>query len=208
VRGLYASLAQQIPATLLAELDALLVVPESSNRSHLFRLKEYPPEGKPDTILAFLENYTWLRQIGVGEVRLQGCHPALIRQFAWAVRHNDAWHLREYPDERRHVLLVCFLLDALKTILDHAIEMSIGMCRRSEHAFERELIDARKQARRGNEQVLHAMEILLHSGRPRAEALDRLFEEIPEQDLQQAVADCRALDHVEPSDMPRPSKAA
>ena len=201
VRGLYASLAQQIPTALLPELDALLAVPESSNRSHLFRLKEYPPEGTPDTILAFLENYTWLQQIGVGEVRLRGCHPALIRQFAWAVRHNDAWHLREYPDERRHALLVCFLLDALKTILDHAIEMNdqylIGMCRRSEHAFEHELIDARKQARRGNEQVLRAMEILLHSGRPRAEALDRLFEEIPEQDLQQAVADCRALDHVE-----------
>jgi hypothetical protein len=51
VRGLYASLAQQIPAALLPELDALLGVPESSYRSHLFRLKEYPPESKPDTIL-------------------------------------------------------------------------------------------------------------------------------------------------------------
>jgi hypothetical protein len=89
----------------------------------------------------------------------------------------------------------------LKTILDHAIAMNdqylIGMCRRSEHAFERELIDARKQARHGNEQLLRGMEILLHIDRPRSEALDRLFEEIPEQDLQRAVSDCRALDHVE-----------
>jgi hypothetical protein len=85
-RGLYAMLAQQAPPALLPELDALLEVPESSNRSHLFRLKEYPPEGKPDTILVFLENYTWLKAIGVGEIRIAGCHPALIRQLAWAVR--------------------------------------------------------------------------------------------------------------------------
>ena len=61
-RGLYAVLAQQVPAALLPEMDALLEVPESSNRSHLFRLKEYPPEGKLDTIAVFLENYTWLKQ--------------------------------------------------------------------------------------------------------------------------------------------------
>jgi site-specific recombinase XerD len=169
-RGLYAVLAQQVPAALLPEMDALLEVPESSNRSHLFRLKEYPPEGKPDTIAVFLENYTWLKQIGTAEIRFRGCHPALIRQFAWAVRRNDVWHLREYPDEKRHALLACFLVEALKTILDHSIEMNdqylIGMCRRSEHAFESDLIEARKRARRGNEQVLAAMEILLDSSGP------------------------------------------
>ena len=200
-RGLYAVLAQQVPAALLPEMDALLEVPESSNRSHLFRLKDYPPEGKPDTIAVFLENYTWLKQIGTAEIRFRGCHPALIRQFAWSVRRNDVWHLREYPDEKRHALLACFLVEALKTILDHAIEMNdqylIGMCRRSEHAFESDLIEARKRARRGNEQVLAAMEILLDSSRPRSEALDRLFQEIPVEDLQQAVTDCRALRHVE-----------
>ena len=100
-KGLYTLLAQQVPAALWPEMDGLLEVPQSSNRSHLFRLKEYPPEGKPDTIAAFLENYTWLKQIGVAEIRFRGCHPALVRQFAWSVRRNDAWHLRAYPDEKR-----------------------------------------------------------------------------------------------------------
>ena len=39
----------------------------------------------------------------------------------------------------------------------------VGMCRRSEYAFEGALIEARKHARRGNEQVLHAVELLLYS---------------------------------------------
>ena len=83
-RSLYTLLAQQAPPTLLPAMDALLEVPETSNRSHLFRLKEYPPEGKPDTILAFLDNYFWLKEIGVAEIHLRGCHPELIRQFATA----------------------------------------------------------------------------------------------------------------------------
>ena len=53
----------------------------SNSLLDLFRLKEYPPEGKPDTIAVFLENYTWLKQIGTAEIRFRGCHPALIRQF-------------------------------------------------------------------------------------------------------------------------------
>jgi TnpA family transposase len=200
-QGLYASLAQQAPANLRMQLDMLLEVPEGSNRSQLFHLKEYPPEGRPETILAFLDNYFWLKEAGLAGVRLRGCHPALVRQFAWAVRRNDAWHLRAYPEQKRHALLLCFVIDALKTVLDHAVEMDdqylTGMCRRSLHAFERELIDARKQARRGNERVLSAMEMLLSGELPESEALDRLFEQIPKADLKQAVSDCRALGRVE-----------
>jgi TnpA family transposase len=117
------------------------------------------------------------------------------------VRRNDAWHLRAYLDVKRHALLACFLVEALKTILDHAIEMNdqylTGMCRRSESAYQSDVIDARKRARRGNEQVLDAMEILLDRSRPRMEALQKVFEEISESELQQAVADCRTLRHVE-----------
>jgi hypothetical protein len=106
------------------------------------------------------------------------------------------------PTQRKSVtLLVCFLVEALKTILDHAIEMNdqylIGMCRRFETSYETALIDARKRARLGNERILTAIEILLDRKQPRSEALDKLFETIPEDDLQQAVSDCRVLRHVE-----------
>jgi hypothetical protein len=45
-------------------------------RSQLFRLKEYPPEGKPDSILAFLENHAFLeviRQIPTDHLISCGC---------------------------------------------------------------------------------------------------------------------------------------
>jgi cobalamin-dependent methionine synthase I len=75
---------------------------------------------------------------------------------------NRGLTLRACLDAKRHALLACFLVEALKTILDHAIEMNdqylTGMCRRSESAYQTDVIDARQRARRGNEQVLDAME--------------------------------------------------
>jgi hypothetical protein len=52
-RGLYTILTEQVPATLLPVMDGLLEVPESSNRSHLFRLKEYPPKASPTRLQSF-----------------------------------------------------------------------------------------------------------------------------------------------------------
>jgi len=56
----------------------MLEVPESAHRSDLFRLKAYPPEGKPATILSFLTNYHYLHLIGVDKIRLAGCSVAIV----------------------------------------------------------------------------------------------------------------------------------
>jgi len=72
-RQVFTRIEEQLPPSFLGEIDALLDVPESERRSSLFRLKEYPPEGKPETILAFLDNYTLLQSIGVSSIRIVGC---------------------------------------------------------------------------------------------------------------------------------------
>jgi hypothetical protein len=116
----------------------MLEIPESAHRSDLFHLKAYAPEGKPDTILAFLANYRYLHSIGVAEIRLAGCSVALLLQFSKIARREDVWHLRRLPEAKRHALTACFLVEALKITLDHSVEMNDqflgGMCRRSKDA--------------------------------------------------------------------------
>jgi hypothetical protein len=66
---------------------------------------------------------------------------ALLVQFAKTVRREDVWHLRRLPEAKKYALLACFLVEALKTTLDHSIEMNdpylVGMCRRSRNSCER-----------------------------------------------------------------------
>jgi hypothetical protein len=84
----------------------------------------------------------------VGEIRLVGCTVALLLQFAKTARREDVWHLRRLPEAKRHALTACFLVEALKITLDHAVEMNDqflgGMCRRSKNSFERKQQEYRR----------------------------------------------------------------
>jgi hypothetical protein len=159
-RQVFTRIEEQLPPSFLGEIDALLDVPESERRSSLFRLKEYPPEGKPETILAFLDNYTLLQSIGVSSIRIAGCSVALFLQFARCARREDVWHLRRLPASKRHAMVACFLIEALKTTLDQVIEMNdqflLGMCRRSKNSFERKQQEYRQRARDGRQQYCAA----------------------------------------------------
>jgi hypothetical protein len=57
------------------------------------------------SILAFLENQAFLRSIGISEIRLAGCAPALIRQFASLIDLPLAWNCSAC--ERSDFLNIC-----------------------------------------------------------------------------------------------------
>ena len=164
-------------------------------------MKEYPPEGKPETILAFLENYSLLKSIGVAGIRIAGCSVALILQFGRCVRREDVWHLRRLPEAKRHAMVACFLIEALKTTLDHAVEMNdqflLGMCRRSKNSFERKQQDYRQRARQGRQQLLRGMEIVVDGDRQPVQMYLNLYAQIPKPELSSAMADCRESDRLE-----------
>jgi len=79
-------------------------------------------------------------------------------------------------------MLVCFLVEAHKSLLDHLITMHeqyvTGLLRRSQHAFDERHREFRKRARRGIHTVLSAMEILLE--RRTGDPLMALYHEIDE----------------------------
>jgi len=199
-RQVFTRIEEQLPSSFLGEIDALLDVPESERRSSLFHLKEYPPEGKPETILAFLENYSLLKSIGVAAIRIAGCSVALILQFARYARREDVWHLRRMPEAKRHAMVACFLIEALKTTLDHVVEMNdqflLGMCRRSKNSFERKQQEYRQRARQGRQQLLRGMQIVVDGDQRPVRMYRHLYAQIPKPELCAAMADCRESDRL------------
>ncbi len=200
-RQVFTRIEEQLPPSFLGEIDALLDVPESERRSSLFRLKEYPPEGKPETILAFLDNYTLLQSIGASSIQIAGCSVALFLQFARCARREDVWHLRRLPASKRHAMVACFLIEALKTTLDQVIEMNdqflLGMCRRSKNSFERKQQEYRQRARDGRQQLLCGMDIVVNGDQRPIRMYRHLYEQIPKVELCSAMADCRESDRLE-----------
>jgi hypothetical protein len=180
-------------------LDRVLEVQPGQSRSLLFRFREYPPEATPTSLSDYLDRYQEIVSLGVTGFDLSGTPPALIEHLAQLTRRYDVQALKRFAPETRTAMLVCFLAESHKSLLDHLIAMHeqyiTGLLRRSRHAFDERHREFRKRARRGIETVLSAMEILLE--RRTDDPLIALYRQIDEATLRAALEDCREFERLE-----------
>jgi TnpA family transposase len=183
------------------DLDSLLEVGGDHPRSALLRLKEYPPEATAATILSYLEQYALLRSLQVERIDVSGLSPELTLQLAALVKRYDAWTLKRFAEPKRHAMLACFLTEAQKTVLDHLAEMHDRLLTkiwgRSQRAFEERHRELRRRAKEGLDQLVAAVEFLLDPCRSRETTLAELCRQVNEEELQAALASCRAFQHLE-----------
>jgi hypothetical protein len=180
-------------------LEQVLEVPPGQSRSLLFRFREYPPEATPASLADYLDRYQEIISLGVAGFDLSGVPPGVVDHLAQLTRRYDVQSLKRFAPETRIAMLVCFLVEAHKSLLDHLIAMHeqyiTSLLRRSRHAFDERHREFRKRARRGIQTVLSAMEILLE--RRADDPLIALYRQIDEATLRAALDDCREFERSE-----------
>jgi Domain of unknown function (DUF4158) len=198
---IFQRLSARLSAECRAHLDSLLEVGEDVPRSALLRLKEYPPEATAATILSYLEQYALLRSLRVERIDVSGLSPELTLQLAALVKRYDAWTLKRFAEPKRHAMLACFLTEAQKTVLDHLAEMHDRLLTRiwgrSQRAYEERHRELRRRAKEGLDELVAAVEFLLDPSRSRQTTLAELCRQVNEENLQAALASCRAFQHLE-----------
>ncbi len=198
---IFQRLSARLSAECRADLDSLLEVGEDVPRSALLRLKEYPPEATAASILSYLEQYALLRSLRVERIDLSGLSPELTLQLSALVKRYDAWTLKRFAEPKRHAMLACFLTKAQKTVLDHLAEMHDRLLTRiwgrSQRAYEERHRELRRRAKEGLDQLVAAVEFLLDPCRSRETTLAELCRQVNEEELQAALASCRAFQHLE-----------
>ncbi|MGI9070410.1 MAG: DUF4158 domain-containing protein [Bryobacteraceae bacterium] len=121
-------------------LERVLEVQPGHSRSLLFRFREYPPEATPASLADYLDRYREITSVGVGVLNLSGTPSAVIEHLAQLTRRYDVRALKRFAPETRSAMLVCFLVEAHKSLLDHLIAMHeqyiTGLLRRTRHAFD------------------------------------------------------------------------
>lgn len=180
-------------------LERVLEVPAGQSRSLLVRFREYPPEATPTSLADYLDRYREITSLGVARFDLSGNPPAVIEHLAQLTRRYDVQALKRFAPETRTAMVVCFLVEAHKSLFDHLIGMHeqyiTGFLRRSRNAFDERHRQFRKRARRGIETMLSAMEILLE--RRTDDPLIALYRQIDESTLRAALDDCREFERIE-----------
>jgi TnpA family transposase len=182
-------IAMQIYPEGRRRIDELLAVPEGDQRSQLFRLKEYPPRGTPQTISDYLQCYHTAARAAWNLTEVRGVSQALIEHLAHAAKRHDAWYLKRLPDFKRYAMVACFLVETRKTILDHLVDMNdqhltkwIGECRKTAEDRQRKYW---KLTREGQDLLVGSVEWMLEQEQP-LEAWKSLLERTPVSDLRRA----------------------
>ncbi len=145
--------------------------------------------------------YRLVEEIVANRITLGGVDSRMVDYLAQLAKRYDAQALKRFAPVKRYALVACFLVETRKTLLDHVVEMHdqylIDVCRRAHNAFEEQYRQFRRKAKEGLEMVLAAVDVLLDSGSPRENRLDRLYQQIDEQNLREAVMCCRQFKRLE-----------
>jgi len=183
-------------------LDALLQVLPGESQSTLAALQQYPPEATPTAIKAYLDRYHRVRELGIDQIDLSDIRPGVIEHLARLTRRYDVHTLRRLPATRRHALLLCFLVEVHKTLLDYLVAMHDQLlttkCREARHVHEERLRTLRRRVRPSVATLIATGQSLLHPARPPETTLAELFRDtIDAQALQQAILDCQTYQQLE-----------
>ena len=134
---MFGRIASRLDESARQTLERVLEVQPGQSRSLLFRFRESPPEATPASLVDYLDRYRELSSLGVAGFDLSGTPPAVIEHLAQLTRRYDVQAVKRFAPETRTAMLVCFLVEAHKSLLDHLITMHeqyvTGLLRRSRH---------------------------------------------------------------------------
>jgi TnpA family transposase len=121
---LYQHITNLFPQQDLHKLDLLINNPNNSVHTELMSFKRPPPEPNAAVINQFLACFETLESLKITEINFSSFNPKVIKSLAQIAKNQSAWHLRRIkPDEKRYAILICFLVESVKTILDTIIDM-------------------------------------------------------------------------------------
>jgi hypothetical protein len=199
VQDLFERIAAGLPDRLRDAIEDLVDVPEGEHRSPLAQLKEPPPAARATAIAARLARLDLVEGLLGTGVDLAAVAPQLLQHLAQLGRRYDAQALKRFAAPKRHALVVAFLVDTRKALLDQVVAMHdqymTGLDRRSRLAFEAKHRALRRRAKSGLDSLLGAVDVLLDANHEAP--VGSLYEDLSEEELRGAVADCRAFARLE-----------
>jgi TnpA family transposase len=162
---LFAAIAHRLPPALQHTIEQLLTAPEGEQRSSFAQLKEYPPAATISSLQTYLRRYQTVVATGI-----EACEPYLTEPtfqdylFRLTKKYN-AKDLKRFTDQKRYTLMVCFLLETRKELLDYLARMHdqyvTELCRQAKNTYEKKHRELRKRQKRAVDTVLDTSPRLL-----------------------------------------------
>lgn len=162
---IFESLYLQLSPEIKQAIGRLLSVPEGEQRSYFYQLKEYPPSAKISSLQNYLKRYRTLAETVTDDFEAQLIDPALLDYLFKLAKRYSAKDLKRFKKHKRYALMICFLLETRKLLLDHLVKMHdqylMDMCRHSKNAHEKKHREFRKRQKKAVDTILNITHALL-----------------------------------------------
>lgn len=162
---LFEAVFKRLSPELRQAIDHLLSVPDGQQRSAFYDLKEFPPAPSISSIQSYLQHYQTVAQTGINEVDNPVLTPEFLHYLFKQAKRYSAKDLKRFADHKRYALMMAFLLETRKTLLDHLVKMHdqyvIEIARKSRNAYEQKHRELRKRQKRAVDVMLDTTDFLL-----------------------------------------------
>jgi hypothetical protein len=192
---------QRLAPALRHAIDQLLTVPEGEQRSTFYYLKEYPPAATISSIQSYLQRYQTVSETGIDAFEAQGYTAACLHYLFKLAKRYSAADLKRFAANKRYALMIAFLLETRKDLLDHLVTMHdqyiMEICRQTKHLHEQKHRELRNRQKRAIDVVLEATDLLLDWPDEPPLSKDTLWQQLDERKLRGSLADLRTFKRLE-----------
>lgn len=200
--GLYKQITERYPKKDLQKLDALLAIGEGTLYSGLMNFKQPPPVANAKAINQFLSYFETLENLKIPECNLSDINPKVLETLAQLAKDQSSWDLRRIkPDEKRYAIVICFLVESAKTILDTTVDMHALLLgdieRKSKNEFKNQRVFMIRDAKTSRRKTLSFMKGALAVEDPKNITLADYLATFDRQELQNAVEKAEAYEDFE-----------
>jgi TnpA family transposase len=162
---LFETVFKRLSPELRQAIDQLLLVPDGEQHSAFYRLKEYPPAPSIASIQAYLQRYYTVAETGINACEIPVLTPEWLDYLCKQAKRYNAKDLKRFTEYKRYTLMVCFLLETRKTLLDHLVTMHdqylMEITRQTHHAHEHKHRELRQRQKRAIDVMLATTDFLL-----------------------------------------------
>lgn len=200
-QDLFQSVFEQLSPEIQQSIDALLKVPKGEQRSRFYALKAYPPAASISSLKSYLERYQSLVSTGIDAFEARMLTPEFIDYWFKIAKRYSAKDLKRFSQHKRYTLMVCFLLETRKILLDHLVKMHeqylMDMSRKARNLYEEKHRKLRKRQKKAVDRVLDMNDYLLDFPETRITLQSGLWERFDKAQLRDALDDLRDFKRLE-----------
>jgi TnpA family transposase len=197
----FATVGQRLSPELRQAMDHFLTVSEGEQRSHFYRLKEYPPAATISSLQTYVQRYHTIAAIELVEVEPHVMTPTFLEYLFKLTKRYSAADLKRFADHKRYTLMLGFLLETRKVLLDHLVQMHeqylLDLCRHAKIVHEQQHRALRKRQKKAIDIVLATTSVFLDWPDEAPLSKQELWQQVDEGALREALEDLRTFKRLE-----------